>query len=244
MFIESFAKKINFFFRSIRYKFFIKFLQVNKKVIFNPANISNKSNILTSIMNKHLSDKGNLNNIHNYTNMYHALFNKIRHEKLNVFEVGIGSVDENVAFHMNFSHKNYSPLASLKGWRDYFIKSQIFGADIDKKILKDSDRIKTFYVDMLNKESIIDMWKTVNEKMDIIIDDGFHSFEANINFFENSIKNLNENGYFIIEDIHRKPSNIIKFYKYFSHSKYNFQIIDLKHPINISDNCLILIKKN
>ncbi len=94
MFIESFAKKINFFFRSIRYKFFIKFLQVNKKVIFNTANISNKSNILTSIMNKHLSDKGNLNNIHNYTNMYHALFNKIRHEKLNVFEVGIGSVDE------------------------------------------------------------------------------------------------------------------------------------------------------
>jgi hypothetical protein len=195
-------------------------------------------------MNKHFSDKGNLNNFHNYTNFYHALFNEIRHKKLNIFEVGIGSVDENVAFHMNFSHKNYSPLASLKGWRDYFIKSQIFGADIDKKILKNSERIKTFYVDMLKKESIVEMWKTVNEKMDIIIDDGFHSFEANINFFENSIKNLNENGYFIIEDIHRKPSNIIKFHKYFSHSKYNFQIIDLKHSINISDNCLILIKKN
>lgn len=244
MFIESFSKKINFFFRSIRYKIFIKFLQINQKVIFNTTSISDKDNILTSIMNKHFSDKGNLNNFHNYTNFYHALFNEIRHKKLNIFEVGIGSVDENVAFHMNFSHKNYSPLASLKGWRDYFIKSQIFGADIDKKILKNSERIKTFYVDMLNKESIIQMWKTVNEKMDIIIDDGFHSFEANINFFENSIKNLNENGYFIIEDIHRKPSNIIKFYKYFNHSKYNFQIIDLKHPINISDNCLILIKKN
>ena len=244
MFIESFSKKINFFFRSIRYKIFIKFLQINQKVIFNTSNISDKDNILTSIMNKHFSDKGNLNNFHNYTNFYHALFNEIRHKNLNIFEVGIGSVDENVAFHMNFSHKNYSPLASLKGWRDYFIKSQIFGADIDKKILKNSERIKTFYVDMLNKESIIEMWKTVNEKMDIIIDDGFHSFEANINFFENSIKNLNENGYFIIEDIHRKPSNIIKFHKYFSHSKYNFQIIDLKHSINISDNCLILIKKN
>ena len=244
MFIESFSKKINFFFRSIRYKIFIKFLQINQKVIFNTSSISDKDNILTPIMNKHFSDKGNLNNFHNYTNFYHALFNEIRHKNLNIFEVGIGSVDENVAFHMNFSHKNYSPLASLKGWRDYFIKSQIFGADIDKKILKNSERIKTFYVDMLNKESIIEMWKTVNERMDIIIDDGFHSFEANINFFENSIKNLNENGYFIIEDIHRKPSNIIKFHKYFSHSKYNFQIIDLKHSINISDNCLILIKKN
>ena len=244
MFTESFSKKINFFFRSIRYKIFIKFLQINQKVIFNTTSISDKDNILTSIMNKHFSDKGNLNNFHNYTNFYHALFNEIRHKKLNIFEVGIGSVDENVAFHMNFSHKDYSPLASLKGWRDYFIKSQIFGADIDKKILKNSDRIKTFYVDMLNKESIVEMWKTVDDKMDIIIDDGYHSFEANINFFENSIKNLNENGYFVIEDIHRKPSNIIKFHKYFSRSKYNFQIVDLKHPINISDNCLILIKKS
>ena len=244
MLIESFAKKINFFFRSIRYNFFIKFLQVNKKVIFNTANISNKSNILTSIMNKHLSDKGNLNNIHNYTNMYHALFNKIRHEKLNVFEVGIGSVDENVAFHMNLSDKNYSPLASLRGWRDYFNKSQIFGADIDKKILKNSNRIKTFHVDMLKKKSIVKMWKKINKKMDIIIDDGFHSYEANINFFENSIKNLNKNGFFIIEDIHRKPSNIIKFYKYFSRTNYTFQIIDLDHPVNVNDNCLILVRKH
>ena len=194
MFIESFAKKINFFFRSIRYKFFIKFLQVNKKVIFNPANISNKSNILTSIMNKHLSDKGNLNNIHNYTNMYHAMFNKIRHEKLNVFEVGIGSVDENVAFHMNFSHKDYSPLASLKGWRDYFINSKIFGADIDTSILDNEERIKTFFVDMLSKDTIFLMWKKINQKMDIIIDDGFHSFEANTTFFENSIAYLNDDG--------------------------------------------------
>ena len=79
--------------------------------------------------------------------------------------------------------------------------------------------------------------------MNIIIDDGFHSFEANKKFFENSIKHLKKNGYFIIEDIHRKPSNILKFHKYFSDKKYVYQIIDLKHPVNINDNCLILIKK-
>ena len=241
--IQSFSKKINFFFRSIRYRIFIKFLQLNQCVIVNMRNISNQNNILTSIMNKHLSDKGNLNNTHNYTKFYHALFNKISYEKLNVFEVGIGSVDENVAFHMNFSHKNYSPLASLRGWRDYFKNSKIFGADIDKKILKNSNRIYTFHVDMLNKKSIIKMWKKINKKMDIIIDDGFHSFEANKKFFENSIKHLKKNGYFIIEDIHRKPSNILKFHKYFNDKKYAYQIIDLKHPVNIIDNCLILIKK-
>ena len=241
--IQSFSKKINFFFRSIRYRIFIKFLQLNQSVIVNMRNIPNQNNILTSIMNKHLSDKGNLNNTHNYTKFYHALFNKIRYEKLNVFEVGIGSVDKNVAFHMSFSHKNYSPLASLRGWCDYFKNSKIFGADIDKKILKNSNRIYTFHVDMLNKKSIIKMWRKINKKMDIIIDDGFHSFEANKKFFENSIKHLKKNGYFIIEDIHRKPSNILKFHKYFSDKKYVYQIIDLKHPVNINDNCLILIKK-
>ena len=51
------------------------------------------------------------------------------------------------------------------------------------------------------------------KKMDIIIDDGFHSYEANINFYKYSINNLN--GIYIIEDVHRKPSNIIKFYNFF-----------------------------
>ena len=80
--------------------------------------------------------------------------------------------------------------------------------------------------------------------MDIIIDDGFHSFEANTIFFENSFNNLNSDGYYIIEDIHRKPKNIKRFYSYFKKLKIQFQIIDLPHKNNINDNCIILIKKN
>ena len=54
---------------------------------------------------------------------------------------------------------------------------------------------------------------------------------------------LKENGYYIIEDIHRKPSNIKKFVNFFKEIKINYQIIDLPHKNNISDNCLILIQK-
>ena len=88
------------------------------------------------------------------------------------------------------------------------------------------------------------MWDKIEKKMDIIIDDGFHSFEANTTFFENSYGNLNYNGYYIIEDIHRKPSNIKKFYYFFKKRKINFQIIDLPHKNNINDNCLIIIRRD
>ena len=241
---KSIAKSINKFFRNIRYTFYIIFISINKKKIFDKNNLSPQNNSLTSLMNKYYSDKGNLNNVHNYTKFYHSLFNKIYSKKLKIFEVGIGSVDTDVTFHMKFSNQNYEPLASLKAWREYFSNSEIYGADIDKKILKNSDRIKTFYVDMLNEESIINMWKNINQKMDIIIDDGFHSLEANTNFFKNSYEMLNQDGYYIIEDIHRKPSNIKKFNKFFKKIDVEFQIIDLPHKNNVNDNCLILITKN
>ena len=243
MLLKHLSKKINYFLRSIRYKIFITYLQLFQDTIFDLNTISNLENPLTSLMNKYYSDKGDINQTHNYTRFYDSLFSNIKENQLNIFEVGLGSVDTKITFHMNYSNENYFPLASLMAWRDYFPKSKIFGADIDTKILNNSERINTFFVDMLNKDSIKDMWSEINTKMDIIIDDGFHSYEANINFFENSINFLNKNGFYIIEDIHRKPSNIFKFFKYFKKNKIKFQIIDLKHSSNILDNCLILIKK-
>ncbi len=200
------------------------------------------NNDLTNIMNKHGSDKGNKTQMHNYTDFYHFLFKDIKDNKLNIFEVGIGSVDENVPWNMT-PVESYKPLSSLRGWKEYFKNSNIFGADIDKKILKNEERIKTFYVDMLNANSINSMWEDIGIKMDIIIDDGFHRFDANINFLENSLNHLNLGGHYIIEDVRRQPRIINKFHFYLSEANLNFQFIDLKHKKNIFDNCLILIKK-
>ena len=241
---NTISKNTNKFFRNLRYTLYIKYFLTDKKKIFETKNLSPLDNPLTISMNKFYSDKGDSNNTHNYTKLYDALFNSIKNDKLSIFEVGLGSVDENVNFHMKHSNKNYTPLASLKAWREYFINSEIYGADIDHKIIQNFEKIKTFQVDMMNRNSILEMWDKIEKKMDIIIDDGFHSFEANTTFFENSYSNLNYNGYYIIEDIHRKPSNIKKFYYFFKKRKINFQIIDLPHKNNINDNCLIIIKKN
>ena len=241
---NSIPKITNKFFRNLRYTFYIKYFLLNKKKIFELKNLSPLNNPLTELMNKFYSDKGDSNNTHNYTKVYDSIFKSIKEKKLNIFEVGLGSIDENVVFHMKYSNSKYAPLASLKAWREYFINSQIYGADIDYKIIQNLKNIKTFQVDMMDKISILNMWKKIKEKMDIIIDDGFHSFEAITIFFENSFENLNLNGYYIIEDIHRKPANIKKFYMYFKNRNINFQIIDLPHQKNINDNCLILIKKD
>ena len=137
------------------------------------------------------------------------------------------------------------PLATLpmlKNNKKYYSSSLIWSHSPD--YIKNLDRIKTFYVDMQNEETILDMWNKIDTKMDIIIDDGFHSYDANINLFRNSFKHLKNPGYYIIEDVHRKPSNIKKFNNFFLNEKIKYEIIDIPHKNNIHDNCLILIRKD
>ena len=70
------------------------------------------------------------------------------------------------------------PGASLRMWRDYFYNANIYGADIDKGILFNEDRINTYFVDQLDSETIKSMWNNIGLKdFDIIIDDGLHEVD-------------------------------------------------------------------
>ena len=85
---------------------------------------------------------------------------------------------------------NGKPGASLRVWREYFKNAQIFGADIDKEILFKENRIETYYVDQLNRDSIKNMWKEINKNnFDLIIDDGLHNYDAGKNLFLESFHN-------------------------------------------------------
>ena len=91
---------------------------------------------------------------------------------------------------MNNQGENYKTGGSLRMWRDYFKNAKIFGADIDKDCLFNEDRIKTFYVDQSDKDSIINMWKQIDEnEFDILIDDGCHRFEETIIFLKTQLIN-------------------------------------------------------
>ena len=141
------------------------------------------------------------------------------------------------------------PGASLKAWKEFLSNSMIYGADIDKRILFNEDRIKTFYCDQTNPEVIKDMWNNEdlkNIEFDFIIDDGLHEFDANITFFENSLHKLKINGYFIIEDLKSNTVSMMKKYISDVEIKYNnfeFSLFELYLHNNQNDNNLLVIRR-
>ena len=224
--------------RNIKYKF--KFFGLRKNAKFTYLSNSRTNDKLTELMNFYGSDKGGRNNHHNYTNYYSEIFFNKKENIKNFLEIGLGTNNIKVASNMG---KNGSPLASLRAWRDYFKNANIYGADIDKDILLNENRIKTFYVDQTNPKTIKELFFKIGvKKFDIIIEDGLHEYNANICFFENSIEYLEKNGIYVIEDIYFKDQE--KFINYFSKTNYNFSIIDIFHKDNIANNCLIVIRKN
>ena len=99
---------------------------------------------------------------------------------------------------------------------------ELIGADIDKRILFKEDRIKTFYVDQTSNSSLNDFKNKFTNKFDLIIDDGLHSPDANINTLRVATTLIKKGGSIVIEDINIKaidiwmtmsnllPSNIFK----------------------------------
>jgi hypothetical protein len=194
---------------------------------------------LADLMNLYGSDKGGLNDHHNYTAYYSEIFYSRKNTTKSFLEVGLGTNNINIPSNMGPSGK---PLASLRAWRDYFPNAQIYGADIDREILKNEERIKTHFVDQNDPLTISEMFKNFNEeKFDIIIEDGLHEYNANICFFENAINYLSVDGIYIIEDVFYK--DIRKFEKYFKKTKYNFSIVEIFHEKNIANNALIKVTK-
>jgi hypothetical protein len=202
---------------------------------------------LCEIMGRNKSDKGRtdlINSWHNYTTFYYSIFNEMRNNNLRIFELGLGTNNTNLPSNMGADGR---PGASLYGWAEFFPNSAIFGADIDKDILFKTNQISTFYCDQTKPEVIKEMWNHVSleQPFDIIIEDGLHTYEANVCFFENSIHKV-KSGYYIIEDILgediEKFNNKIVEWK----SMYpdcTFTLVSLPSFRNRVDNNLLVIKK-
>jgi hypothetical protein len=203
---------------------------------------------LCEIMGRYGSDKGDLdiiNSHHNYTTFYYSIFGKLKEKKLRIFELGLGTNNVTIPSNMGINGK---PGASLYGWSEFFPNSDIFGADVDKEILFNTDKIKTFYCDQTNPHIIKYMWNDSNlqENFDIIIDDGLHTFNANVCFFENSIHKLNPNGYYIVEDIVNWEEDLFinkikEWETQYTDCVFNFLKIPSLH--NTIDNTLLVISK-
>lgn len=151
---------------------------------------------------KHLFDHygSDKSNHHEYHYIYGSLF-KNSETVTSILEIGLGTNNISIPSSMG---KDGKPGASLRAFRDYFTNANVYGADIDKQILFQEDRIKTFYVDQTTPSTFAELDKSTEDSFDLIIDDGLHSPNANLAVLNFGIKKLKPNGWLVIEDIRDK----------------------------------------
>lgn len=220
-------------------------IDLERKIIFNYN--KNSKSLLGILSEKYGSDKGEITETghshswpaHSYTDLYSILFAQNRSSVTKFFECGIGTNNTKLPSNMG---ENGKPGASLRMWRDYFPNAVVIGADIDKEILFQEERIRTYYLDQTDPKSVSNFWSEVKLKdFDIMLDDGLHTYEAGITLFENSIHQLAKNGLYIIEDV--KIKDMLKYKDYFrKNNNYEVLYVNLIKTKMGKDNNLVIIK--
>ena len=126
---------------------------------------------------------------HWYARHYQQHFSPLRWKKLNILEIGAGGYDD--------PHKGG---ASLRMWKRYFPKSNIYSIDIYDKSALQEERIKIFKGSQIDSEFILKVYKEIGE-IDIIIDDGSHINQHVIESFAIMFPLLKSGGIYVVEDL-------------------------------------------
>ena len=128
-----------------------------------------------------------------YRNLLDKLFIKLRKTTNTILEIGVSSG------------------AGIRSMKNYFSNSFIWGVDIDKSTFFKESRIVSFaLVDQLKISTLKISAQNFNVKFDLIIDDGWHHPESQINSLIAYLPYLNINGTYIVEDIVHQD-----YYKFF-----------------------------
>lgn len=166
-------------------------------------------NMLDQIGIEYNTDKSS--KIHDYLNIYERYFEELKHKEIRLLEIGIQSG------------------RSLRMWKKYFNKAEIYGMDIEKVDMNE-EKIFTIQADQENRENMFS--KMVNGQFDIIIDDGGHTMgqqQVSLGFM---FKYLKPRGIYVIEDLHTSyvkqynKTNTIKTTIYMLNKFINEKIID------------------
>lgn len=149
-----------------------------------------------ALFKSHGSDKSTA---HDYHKFYGSVLEGRRNKSLVVLEIGLGTHNRDIVSYMQ-------PTAtiggSLRAFRAFLPHAQLLGADIDRGILFEEDRIKTFYVDQTDLAAFGELDRQVADKsVDLFIDDGLHAPDANLTTLMFALDKLKRGGHFVVEDI-------------------------------------------
>lgn len=126
---------------------------------------------------------------HFYAGHYQYHLQHLRQSKVRLLEIGIGGYE--------------SPDkggASLRMWKAFFSKGEIFGIDIYDKSYHNEKRITTFKGSQID-EAFLKSVATEMGSIDIVIDDGSHCNDHVIKTFNILFPLLKPDGIYIIEDL-------------------------------------------
>mgnify|MGYP000343438129 CR=1 FL=1 len=84
--------------------------------------------------------------------------------------------------------------------------------------------------------------QTLLHLIDLVIDDGLHTFEANRNVIEAALPRIAQGGLLIIEDV--MLYELPRWETYFAESDLVATVMVIPHVKNSNDNCLIFIEKD
>ena len=149
---------------------------------------------LSRLFDRYGSDKGAELG---YSSLYGPLLLRAQAVR-SILEIGMGTTHTDTISHMSSDKKTGG---SLRAFRDFCPKAEIFGADIDRRILFQETRIQTFFVDQTNPETFGQLAAQIPKSIDLIIDDGLHSPEANLQTLRFALPRLAPGGWTVIEDI-------------------------------------------
>jgi hypothetical protein len=125
---------------------------------------------------------------HFYTPYYMSLFLPLRMKKLRIMEIGIGGYED--------GNKGG---ASLLMWQKFFSNSMIYAIDLYDKSKLNSKKIKTFMGSQTDNFFLYKVIETTG-KLDIIIDDGSHNPNHQVESFKILFPFVKAGGYYIVED--------------------------------------------
>ena len=163
-----------------------------------PCSLSSTPLRLADLFNKYGSDKDR----NGYTHFYDAIFRNLRDKPIDLLEIGIGTMIPGAPSSMvGYSLPGYAPGGSLRAWRDYFQNGNIVGCDIQPDTqFTDEPRITTRLGSSFVRAEV-DAALGPDATFDIIIDDGSHYDEHQVETLKNLWHRVKAGGFYIIEDI-------------------------------------------
>jgi hypothetical protein len=128
-------------------------------------------------------------NVHWFTQHYERHFARLRDEPVRLLELGIGG----------YEHPDQGG-GSLRMWRDYFRRGQIFGLDLFPKTDLDGIRLRTLRGDQNDPAWLAKIAEEFGP-FDVIVDDGSHINEHVLTSFEALFPHVRAGGFYVIEDL-------------------------------------------